>query len=1332
MKRIVKSASLLAFTLLITAAVPCALAQVNAVVGGTVADSTGAVIPKVQVTARNVNTGIVNTRTTNDAGVYEFPSLQPGTYTISAASTGFQTATFTNVELGQGQQVRQNFSLTPAAQATTVEVTAEADTVLSTTSASVGSTLGDKTVAALPVLSRNVLDLVATSPGVVTIVNAFGAPVPNFSGAATGQVNTTRDGLITNDGRYNDSNGAYSAIFTSPDMVEEVRISTNSIDAATGRGAGQVQLRTRAGTNEFHGALFYTNNNSALSSNNWFSNLRGAPKNYENRNQFGGRIGGPVIKNKLFFFFLVDDQRYMLKETVVSTVLTQAARQGIFRYLTAGSVGGTARRNGNALSTSPSVDLNGNILSSANGQSLFLNQFNVFNINDPNRTRIDPVWFGPQFLANTPLPNDYTIGDGLNTAGYRWTRRINGSDGATGQSPNPNRNHYTTRGDYQINQNHRLTFTMSYENNTGATGQTGIPDYPGGYFGTVQRKPRFYTGAWTAVLSATLLNEFRFGYKSDTWQGSSPFDDGCCFGAGERDRSAAAQAATKAFPNTPDGSLIYVQANVGGAITAASPNTLGATLGLGSAAPFGVAAPRLNKSPLMQFADTVTLNKSAHSIQIGAELNRFASEGNNTGGQQTTRPFVTLGIAGTAPVPTIGAALAPGLQANDLTAAQQLLASLAGSVANVQQQYFVNSPTATDWSDYRTTYFFRRKHQQNDWAIFAKDSWKVTRDLTLNLGIRYDKYGVPYDDAGLGGRLLGGQSGAFGISGTSFANGLWAPGSLNGSLTNIEFVGKNSPNADKLIFGNDWNNFAPSIGFAYNVSKFKRTTVIRGGYGINYAGAADFLAYSTNIAGLPGINLNLTTTPSTYTDLTNINSILPLNTGNTKPFQPQPIYAPGGRSVGVNPYTDHRVVPYVQNFNFSIQREIIRNMTLDVSYVGNKASKLYSGTQINDTNINENGFLNAFNVTRAGGDSPLFDRLLSGTSALGGGTVGTSVVNGRILTGSEALRQSTSTNQFLANGNVGALANFFNTTTLVTGLAGGLVQRAGLPDNFFAANPQFGSVLLQGNNSNSTYHAGQVVLNNRFSRGVTMQASYVFSKNLGDGAQALNTLRDPRNRTLSKTILPNNRTHIFKVNGTWDLPFGKNGLIARGGPAYVDKIVGGWTLSPVVQWVSGAPLSFTSSLGTLGFRTTNTANILGAINQGAVNVTPGFVEYFQGLTTKTADSSSLPTVLQNRLNNQVIVNSSGQIVLANPAPGTTGNSSQNLITGPSQLGFNLSLAKKVSITERKSFTVRADVLNLLNHPIWGNPVTDINSVSFGRITTAAGVRTVTLNARFDF
>src|SRR5262249_1304335 len=293
--RTVKKIASLSLVLLCVALSNAAFAQVNAVLSGTVGDATGALIPGVEVTAKNVNTGITDTRLSNESGNFVFPSLQPGQYTLSAALSGFQTATYNNVELGQGQQVRLNFTLQVGAAAQNVEVTIAADTLIATTSASVGNVLSGKDVLDLPLATRNVLDMLQTTAGVVYTTNAFGASVPNFGGTAVGSVNTTRDGLTTNDGRYNSSNGAYSAIFTSPDMVEEVRVSSNNIDPSLGRGAAQVQMRTRAGTNEIHGAAFYTNNNSVLNSQTYFQNLQHAAKNYANRNQFGGRVGGPII-----------------------------------------------------------------------------------------------------------------------------------------------------------------------------------------------------------------------------------------------------------------------------------------------------------------------------------------------------------------------------------------------------------------------------------------------------------------------------------------------------------------------------------------------------------------------------------------------------------------------------------------------------------------------------------------------------------------------------------------------------------------------------------------------------------------------------------------------------------------------------------------------------------------------------------------------------------------------------------------------------------------------------------------------------------------------------
>src|SRR5262249_31311587 len=149
-----------------------------------------------------------------------------------------------------------------------------------------------------------------------------------------------------------------------------------------------------------------------------------------------------------------------------------------------------------------------------------------------------------------------------------------------------------------------------------------------------------------------------------------------------------------------------------------------------------------------------------------------------------------------------------------------------------------------------------------------------------------------------------------------------------------------------------------------------------------------------------------------------------------------------------------------------------------------KASKLLTNRQLNDVDIIDNGFLNAFNITRAGGNAPLFDQMLNGLNVPGVG-----VVHRSTLIRSHAHRRHVTTNSFIANGQVGALANFLNTTSALAGTPGGILRNGKLQENFFVVNPQFGSVTLVSNNGNSTYHAAQAHVTQRFSHGLTGQCA---------------------------------------------------------------------------------------------------------------------------------------------------------------------------------------------------------------------------------------------------
>src|SRR3989475_6402651 len=313
----------------------------NATLGGTASDATGALIPGVTITATNTATGSVNTALTNEAGAYQFASLQTGTYKVTAELAGFQTQTYNEVTLGVSQQVRLNFTLQVGTQAQSVEVSVSADTLIATTSSSVGAVLPEYKVRDLPLASRNILDLVGT---------ASGTQGSNFAGGRLTQLNTTRDGIPVSDGRYD--TGAATTTYVSPDLVDEVRVIVAPADAEMGRGSGQIQMSTRSGTNELHGSIFWVNRNSKLNANSWNNNFQGVGKDYYNGNQFGGRVGGPIIKNKTFFFFLFDGQRYVTKSYFTGAAFTDQARQGIFRYF-------PGVQNGNVLSNNPTVDRNG-------------------------------------------------------------------------------------------------------------------------------------------------------------------------------------------------------------------------------------------------------------------------------------------------------------------------------------------------------------------------------------------------------------------------------------------------------------------------------------------------------------------------------------------------------------------------------------------------------------------------------------------------------------------------------------------------------------------------------------------------------------------------------------------------------------------------------------------------------------------------------------------------------------------------------------------------------------------------------------------------------------
>src|SRR6516162_6747491 len=269
----------------------------NANVEGFVQDSSGAYIPGVMVTATNTQTGVATPVITNESGTYTIPSLLPGTYKLTAELPGFKTRVLDGVQLGANTTARYNFTLEVGAAAETVEVTAQATALIAESSPTIGQVLTQQKVVDLPLVSTNVLNLISTMPGVQGGIYSSTA---TFAGIPAGEsgVNTTRDGLSVQEGRY--AYGVGSTTLLNPDMVGEFRVILAPVDAETGRGNGQVQISTRSGTNQFHGAGVWNLTNSALNANTWSNNKQvvhgvwsPAQPNWQNENEYTFDLGGP-------------------------------------------------------------------------------------------------------------------------------------------------------------------------------------------------------------------------------------------------------------------------------------------------------------------------------------------------------------------------------------------------------------------------------------------------------------------------------------------------------------------------------------------------------------------------------------------------------------------------------------------------------------------------------------------------------------------------------------------------------------------------------------------------------------------------------------------------------------------------------------------------------------------------------------------------------------------------------------------------------------------------------------------------------------------------------
>ncbi len=1237
----------------------------DAVLTGSVLDSTGAVIPEASVTALNLNTGVATKEVSNASGVYLFPVLAPGDYTITAEKSGFKIYKLERLTLRTGDNVQQNLTLDVGGSTETVQVVANSEAV-NYLNSSQGGLLSTTRILDLPLASRNTMDLVNSQAGVVGT---------NFNGARNDMLNISIDHTNILDNFITESLST-TQLFTSVDRIEEVRVVTSPADAEFGRGSGQVQLISKSGTNQYHGSGFDNIHNTDLNANTWSNNRNSLPRGPVIENDAGGSVGGPVRKNKTFFFGLFEANIDHTRSTVTSTTLTPDARQGIFRFY-------PGVQDGNANANNPTVDLSGNPVA-PRGATGPLQTVNLFGL-DANRPAADTTGIVAKNLGLLPLPNNYlAAGDGLNTAAYVW-QDLSPADTYS----------WTLRADHNINEFHRLSVSYSHDTETDPNG-FDTQNYPTSVPGDYTSTETAASVQLVSMLRPNLVNEVYASVSRGGPQFHAPW-------------TAPGESQSSVLPSL--GGYNYLL-SLGSEVT--SP------LSTSSAEdPQG----RLQSTYL--YGEKITWLKGKHAMKAGVEFRNVIS---NSFVSFYGVPRINLGTSTSISTPAINGI--SGIGANS-TMANNILSTLAGSISSEEQYYFSPGGANPQWVPGENAQHTWHNHE---WGTFFQDDIKLSSNFTLHAGVRWDYYGVPWEGDGRLGDVVGGSQNLFGISGTSLASE-FQPGVENlNNLTQLELIGRNSPHPNVQPWQPQYHNFAPVVGTTWALPWLgKDKTTFRAGYGIAYERFTQVLFDQLYGYSAPGTSQLENYTLTTYQNLAG--AILPVATG-LAPLSTVPINDNNSTGQTLLAADSGLKQPYVQNWNTSLGREIVPGLIVDVRYVGSKGSKLLRGVNINENNIVENGILNAFLTTEAGGNSPLLNQIFNGLNIPSVG-----VVNGSTLTGSQAMRTNSTLYSYLINNNVGGFANFIGYSTFVTGIRGGLIKNGGLPANFVDVNPQFGTVDLIGNFSNSTYNSGQIEVNKRFAQGFQVQGSYVRSKALGDydgtSQSEVSNFYTLRNEHLDKRLLSYDEPNVVRMSGIWEMPFGPQRRFLGSSHGIVGHVVERWTTSVLFYKQSGAPTTF-STTGDATFNynyTASNATALGPLPSGSVYKSGNNVLYFKGLT-QVADPSikAMPSNLQSLSPLLAIQGPSGNTLLENPAPGTLGSLSPTAIRGPGSFTLNLTLSKPVVLNREHNVAMilRADAINLLNKPIWGTPNLNIDSTSFGQITSATGNRSVNLTLRVTF
>ncbi|MDI3255805.1 MAG: carboxypeptidase regulatory-like domain-containing protein [Bacillota bacterium] len=805
-------------------------AQVNtASLTGLVTDPSGAAIPNVTIKATNSATGYERVVQSDNAGYYSFQNLPIGQYTLRVEAAGFSTVE-ENVTLNVAEKGRRDLSLQVGSAQQTVEVQAQGQG-LSPDDASIGTVIGAHTIEQTPLYLRNWDDLLRTVPGVQIsrYTQQSGATSAgrtgdfNVNGVHSLQNNFILDGIDNNTFSENVQELSTEAAHPSVDVIAEFNIITNPYSAEYGRAPGAVvSVNTKSGTNEIHGLAYEYVRNQYFDSTDFFTKQHGQRKPENNQNQFGGSLGGPFIKNRLFGFFNYEGTRIKQGVTRTSTVPLPNERIGDFSPATSAKIG----------IKYPTI------YDPQTGQP-FLN-------NQVPQTRIDPVV--AKLIALFPQPN-VTV-NGLTPETNNYFRNALAQD---------NTDSYDGRVDWTPSSNDTVFARYNYSNRF-----RFIPGYLGGLadgsstsaWGRQYLKNHSFVLGWTHIFSPNLVNDFRFGWVRN-------------YAFAEQDPFALTQYAGNYVPGIP------INPAVGGGVPLTTfSGSIGAFLGSPDF------LPKQQVPQQYQYNDTLSLTRGTHTFKVGASLylpmrNLFQDEPGMRGDLTFNGQFTCQRNASSQCVSNTGFPYADGLlglvQSNQLT--------------NV---HFVD---------------------QRLWMLsgFFEDDWKVTPQLTLNLGLRYE-FATPALNAK-----------------DQMANFDPVAGALvfarSGGLKSRSLVNPN------------YKNFGPRIGFAYSPDQ---KTVLRGGYGIYYTvferyGSEDQLSLN------PPYLINKTQSAAS----TSTTPVMIAQQGFPSNYlDPSTINLNNLTAFHIRAMNSNDPTPYVQQWSFGIQRAVGNAWTAEVDYVGTKSTHL--------------------------------------------------------------------------------------------------------------------------------------------------------------------------------------------------------------------------------------------------------------------------------------------------------------------------------------------------------------------------------------------------------